>query len=119
MAYSLSCNCTNCVNNERGLCEANNINVSGMNAHASQGTQCDTFMEKGLKNAFSSMSNINVAGELKQLYSNASIEMAPNIRCSALNCRYNSNQMCTANDVKIDGTRAITSSKTCCDTFIE
>lgn len=119
MTYSLSCNCTNCVHNERGLCDANNINVSGMNAHNSNATQCDTFMEKGLKNAFTSMSNINAAGELKQLYTNASIEMTPTIRCNALSCRYNNNQICSSNDVKIDGSRAITSSKTCCDTFIE
>ena len=32
-----------------GLCSANTIKVSGLNAHSSSLTQCETFAEKGLK----------------------------------------------------------------------
>lgn len=119
MQNKLSCSAANCVHNMSGLCSANNVNVSGMSAHTSISTQCDTFAEQGLKNSLANVTNMNIPGQIKQLFNSASVEMSPSIRCEAQNCRYNNDRVCNAQNVQIDGPGALTSSRTCCETFIE
>ena len=119
MNEALSCSATNCVHNVSGLCSANTINVKGSEAHTSNSTMCETFAEKGLKNALANVANMNVVGEFKQIFNSSSIEMSPAIRCEAQNCLYNEDKICKANNVQIDGRSALTSSKTSCETFIE
>jgi hypothetical protein len=119
MQGTLSCSATNCVHNQSGLCSASSINIGGSNAHASSSTQCDTFAEKGLKNSLNNVMNMNVTGQFKQIFNSASIEMTPNIRCDAQNCKYNDNKICKAPNVLVNGPGALTSSRTCCETFIE
>lgn len=119
MNGSLSCSATNCVHNMSGLCSANTINVAGNGAHSSSSTQCETFAEKGLKNSLMNAANVNIPGQFKQLFNSASIEMNPTIRCNAENCKHNNNKMCNAQNIQVSGPGALTSSKTCCETFIE
>ncbi|KYH35383.1 hypothetical protein CLTEP_05590 [Clostridium tepidiprofundi DSM 19306] len=119
MNGSLSCSATNCVHNMSGLCSANTINVSGIDANTSSSTQCDTFAEKGLKNSLMNAANVNISGQFRQLFNSSSIEMSPIIRCTAERCKYNENKVCNAANVQITGPGALTSSKTYCETFVK
>jgi hypothetical protein len=101
-----------------GLCSANIIHVLGSGAHTSRETMCDTYAAKGFKNAVTHLPNMNVAGEIKQLFTNESIQMSPGIKCEAINCRYNEERVCHARNVQIYGPRAESSEGTQCETFI-
>jgi len=113
----LSCSAENCVHNMAGLCSANTIQVLGSNAHSSSLTQCGTFAEKGLKNAISNVFNMNIPGELRQAFTNSSIEMSPHIECDAVSCTYNIDKKCSADYIQIHGPGALTSARTQCQTF--
>ena len=51
MSNKLNCTADTCVNNINNLCSANTIHVEGNIASTSSETQCETFSEKGFKNA--------------------------------------------------------------------
>lgn len=116
MSLELSCSALDCVHNLSGLCSANKIHVLGAGAHSSTETMCDTFA-KGFKNAVTHVTNMNVAGEIKQLFTNSTIEMSPIIKCEAINCIYNEERVCRADNVMIYGPRADGSEGTQCETF--
>ncbi|MDP4090449.1 MAG: DUF1540 domain-containing protein [Bacillota bacterium] len=114
----LSCSAVNCVHNMSGLCSANRILVNGMSAHSSSGTQCETFAEKGLKNAITHFTNINISGEIRQLMDRDGIHMYPEVGCNAVSCRYNDDRKCQADGLMIMGAHAETSDGTYCETFV-
>lgn len=117
MYGELSCSAINCVHNLSGLCSAINIHVIGSGAHSSAETMCNTFSEKGIRNAFTHLTNINIGGEIKQLFTNSSIEMSPIIKCDAFNCKYNENRDCTARNIQVHGPDANSTEGTQCVTF--
>lgn len=117
MSGQLSCSAINCVHNMSGLCSANTIHVLGSGAFTSSQTMCNTFAEKGLKNAIANIGNMNIVGEIKQVFTKESIEMSPAIKCEAINCLYNSNRICSADHVQIQGLDANGSEGTDCETF--
>ena len=119
MRGTLSCTATICVNNMSGICSASIIHVSGLNAHSSEATQCETFAEKGLKNSLVNVLNMNVVGEFKQVFSSESIEMSPRIRCQAENCKHNEKRICIAEYIMVNGVGALSSERTECETFKE
>lgn len=119
MRGTLSCNATNCVNNMSGICSASTISVLGSNAHSTEETQCETFAEKGLKNSFNNVLNMNVIGEFKQAFNNDTIEMSPRIRCEAINCIHNEEEICVAHNIMVNGREALSSERTECETFKE
>lgn len=113
----LSCSAETCVHNLNGLCSANKIHVAGVSAHTSDGTQCGTFAQKGFVNAVTNMFNMNVSGEIRQLFNNDSIAMSPKIECDAVRCVYNADRECNANSVQVMGMHANNSAGTQCETF--
>lgn len=113
----LSCSAVNCVHNMSGLCSARKIEVDGPHATTSSNTECNTFASKGIKNAFTSMGNMNIGGEFKQVFDRDSIEMSPQIKCQAENCTYNEERICKATNVQINGREAMSSDSTQCETF--
>ncbi len=115
----LSCTATNCVNNMSGICSAITINVSGSSAHKSEETQCETFAHKGLKNSLANVLNMNVVGEIKQVFNHESIVMNPRIRCEATNCEHNEKKICVAFNILVEGLGDSDSHETQCDTFLE
>jgi len=119
MRGTLSCTATNCVNNMSGICSASTIEILGSNAHSREETQCDTFAEKGLKNSFNNVFNMNVIGEVKQAFNNETIEMSPKIICEVINCMYNADDKCEAHNIMVYGKDAICCEKTECETFKE
>ncbi len=68
-----------CVNNVSGICSAITIHISGINASNSEETRCKTYSTKGLKNSLANVLNLNVVGELKQVFNNESIVMNPRL----------------------------------------
>jgi Domain of Unknown Function (DUF1540). len=121
MSRSLSCSAEKCVHNVNKLCSAYKIHVNGHEAHGSSGTQCDTFAEKGFLSAVTNLYNMNVAGEFNQILnsSNSNGSMSPKVECEAVNCNYNSNKYCTANDLQISGINAASDEDTRCETFVD
>lgn len=119
MQTELSCNAGNCVNNINGLCSAKEIKINGEMASSSMETLCETFAERSFTNAISNMPNMNLGGEIKQLFSQDSIEMSPSIACDAVKCSYNENRACHASNVQINGPVADMSKETVCETFIQ
>lgn len=119
MSVKLSCSALGCVQNMSGLCGANSIEIFVSNAHCSAATQCNTFSEKGLKNAITNMVNMNVVGEVKQIFTESSIEMSPKIECEAVACRYNDNKLCCATNIQIIGSSTEGKEDTQCETFTE
>lgn len=117
MNGSVSCSASNCVHNISGLCSANKIEVEGKAAHSSSGTDCNTFAEKGIKNAFTNLTNMNISGEFKQLFSKDTIEMSPVISCTARPCKHNASGLCDAESVMIFGAGAVNTEGTQCETF--
>jgi len=117
MNGELSCSALSCVHNMSGLCSANQIHVLGGSAHSSAETMCNTFAEKGIKNAFTHLTNMNFGGEVKQLFTNSSIEMSPIIKCDALNCTYNDSRACSAPNIQVHGPDATSTEGTQCETF--
>lgn len=115
----LTCNAENCVHNTSGLCTAKNIHINGASAHSAEYTSCSTFAQKGFKNAFTNMFNMNVGGEIRQLFNNSSIEMKPIISCDAVNCVYNMNKICEASHIQIQGLGALNFTSTSCQSFQE
>ncbi|MBZ9636837.1 DUF1540 domain-containing protein [Clostridium sp. FP1] len=115
----LSCSAVNCVNNISAICSARTIHVSGSNAHSSEGTQCENFSEKGLKNSLINVLNMNVVGEFKQAFNSDSIEMSPMIRCEAIYCKHNEKKLCLAGNIIMYGKDALSIEKTECETFEE
>lgn len=115
----LSCGALNCVYNMSGLCSARKIQVDGEDAHESEGTDCGTFEQRGLKSAFTNMANMNIGGELRQVFDKDTIDMSPQIKCDAVRCSYNADKICHASNVQISGHGAETSIETKCETFIE
>lgn len=114
----LTCSSAECVHNMSGLCSANTIHIGGRVANTSAGTECDNFAQKGIKNAFLNVANMNVPGEIRQLFRNDSVQMSPSIKCEAGNCAHNVNAECSASDVQIYGPGAEDVKGTQCETFI-
>lgn len=126
MRGTLSCSATICVNNMSGICSASTINISGASAHSSEETQCENFDEKGLRNSLSNVLNLNIIGEFRQAFDNDSIEMSPRIRCEAVNCKHNEEELCIAKNIMVSGIDALGNEETAssiketqCETFDE
>lgn len=117
MRTKLSCSAANCIHNANGLCSANSIMVEGLSASTSTGTDCKTFEEKSFTSAYSSFSNMNFTGEIKQIFNKDKIELMPEVKCEAENCKYNMAQTCKAENVQIYGPGANSSVGTQCETF--
>ena len=119
MSGKLNCSADGCVHNMSGSCSANYISVEGNQAHTSKSTECNTFARKGFVNAFANVGNMNITGEFKQFVNKDDAVMNPSIKCGAINCTHNMDQICGASNVTIQGPGATSSDGTQCDTFIE
>jgi len=119
MSGKLNCSADGCVHNMRGLCSANHISVEGNQAHTSKSTECNTFEQKGFVNAFTNVTNMNISGEIRQFVNKNDSAMGPSIKCAAINCTHNVDEICGASSVAIHGPGATSSEGTQCETFVE
>ncbi len=100
----LKCNVTNCTNNERNLCIRPNITVDGSTAQTSCDTYCHSF-------------NRRTEGAKNSILGTPSAKKETDIKCSATQCTYNSDNYCTATQVEVGGNGACRCSETECTTF--
>ena len=98
----LKCGVVTCVHNKQNYCELDAIEVVGSSAQVSEQTSCGSFMEK--------------KGES---YSNSAKEASPtsNIKCQAVECKYNDSYKCYAGKISVTGTDAKKTEETECATF--
>ncbi len=87
---NLICKATNCVHNSNCECMAGVISIRGGQATDVKETSCATFVIEG-GYGLDNFSN----------YYDKSKTMPENIRCSAVNCRYNEERQCYAGNVQI------------------
>lgn len=115
----LICSAINCVNSIDGLCTAKIIHISGKDINSNNKTYCNTFSHRTLKNSLASISNVNVVGEIKQIFNKNSIVMSPKITCEIDKCGYNFRGECISLNVQIRGVNCNSSQCTECETFSE
>lgn len=116
MDNNLKCDATKCVYNMNRLCSAKEIEVQGEDTMGGRFTFCGTFEERGVGNMVSGLGNMNLRGEIAQLFS-ADQELDPRVGCNAHNCIYNNDQQCHADHVNIVSEIAETAAQTECQTF--
>ena len=100
----INCDVTNCSHNDKHICYANMINVSGKSANKNSDTCCASFLDS------------SCYGELtNNAYQPGSPCSA--IGCNVHTCTYNSNNLCNANSIHVDGDNTNLYSETNCKTF--
>ena len=99
----LICEAVNCGNNHEHLCCLDEIEVCGCDAQTRDCTCCGSFIE-GRHATMSAFGDISASAETE-------------IACEAEACVYNSDGMCSALNVEIDGSYAHRMDATLCRTF--
>ncbi len=101
---ALKCTAVKCIYNKEQLCSKGDIQVTGGHASVEDETACESFREhKGMTNKSDAGCGCG-QDEIK-------------VACSAVTCMYNKNKDCHAGAIDIHGSKACTSSETCCATF--
>lgn len=100
---NLECGVKNCSHNSDNKCNLDSIKIEGRGAETTEGTLCSSFVLK------------------KEGYKNSTCDCSPSIKseivCDAVNCTYNSSNMCTAKGIDVEGSNACVSGETECTTF--
>lgn len=99
----LSCGVDTCIHNHDKYCCISNISVGGAKAMSEGETCCDSFIEKK-----DSITNCCVDHKCNPVV---------DVSCKALNCQYNEDCKCHAEDIHIDGSSACHCHDTRCETF--
>lgn len=103
----LRCNCFDCAYNDKGgKCFARNISIDGRSAQTTSETNCATYTPDT-----ANFTNMEFANDFMDLGAAKAATDAPSISCDAMNCRFNTNQRCTASNVLINKKNAS------CETF--
>lgn len=116
MDNKLVCSANHCVHNMNNACGAAKVQIKGGGTQTGDNTFCHTYAERSIKNYFAGMTNTNVVGGITQILSGHQV-MDPQVACDATNCTYNSNYMCGAQELKINGPSATVEQQTECQTF--
>ena len=100
----INCSVTNCSHNNENTCFANVINVGGKSAKKDCDTCCASFLDD--KHYDHLTSNINEKGN-----------ECTAITCNVGTCTYNSNNLCNAESIDVNGKDVNLYSETNCSTF--
>ena len=103
MDTNLRCDATRCVHNNSNYCYAGRISIDGRLADDIDDTYCSTFKEKDYQQFTSS-----IYGEHK-----LNPTTTQSIKCDAVKCKYNYNNLCKSENIKINSGNAS------CDMFVE
>lgn len=101
---ALVCSAQNCIFNNAMYCSRGDIKVGGEDAKVCQDTCCESFEERKRENMRSSMGSPSIESDIK---------------CEAVNCKYNNECICHAEHVDISGAAACRCDETECVTFDE
>lgn len=104
----LKCTAKNCLYNQSSYCTRNRIHVQGTYAIEDEDTQCGTF--KMCDNCPEGALKLEIA------YLDDGNEHL-SINCDCINCKFNENELCHKDIVKISGLKAQTRQDTACESF--
>ena len=93
---NLICDATRCIHNNANYCYAGRISIDGRLADDIDDTYCCTFKEKDYQQFTSSICGNN----------NLSSITTANIKCDAIKCKFNENQLCSSRAIKINSGNA-------------
>lgn len=99
----LDCNVSNCFYNKEKKCSKENILIEGSEATTPTETNCSSFRDQGC-----GCSAKNATEAPKD---------SLQVNCRAKHCKYNKNQMCSAEHIGITGANACVTSETECASF--
>lgn len=102
----INCSVTNCSHNKDYTCFANMINVGGKSAQNSVDTCCASFLDSATYGHLTN--NINHEGY-----------ECDAISCNVSSCTYNSNSLCYADSIEVEGDNVNIYTQTNCATFRE
>ncbi|MCK9536530.1 MAG: DUF1540 domain-containing protein [Bacilli bacterium] len=107
----LKCDVNSCIFFQNNNCTRSSIVVKGPTALDEAETRCHSYHRKmpNDKNDFLYQIEIGSIGE---------INYHMPVYCEAINCKYNLYQVCYAKDIKIGGSRALSTKDTFCSSFI-
>lgn len=104
----LTCTVDTCIYNQDKYCIRNRIHIQGKLAKTDMETQCGSFKLKQDENKNIYMTEFARFGAVNEHLS---------IDCDSVNCAYNSNLLCSKNNVKIEGCEAVQRYDTLCKSF--
>jgi len=99
----INCEVTNCSHNDSGICHANIVGIVGSSAQRENDTCCSSFLNEL---TYAHLTN-------NALESGA----CDSLKCSVVTCAYNSNHLCTLEEIKIKKKNADYYTQTDCASF--
>lgn len=103
---NLDCTVYGCTYNADNSCTRGNIQVGGHEAIKSSETVCRSFELKGSTGEKNAMRS-----------STASASRPTDVSCDAVKCRYNKEEKCHAEHIRVAGVHAVASGETECGSF--
>lgn len=100
----INCDAINCSHNNDKICFANVVNIGGKNAKKDCDTCCGSFLDQN--NYGDLTNNVNDKGS-----------QCSALTCNVVSCSYNSNNLCNADAIQVDGKGANLYTETFCSTF--
>ncbi|MBZ9632907.1 DUF1540 domain-containing protein [Clostridium sp. FP1] len=100
----INCSVSNCSHNDENTCFANIINVGGKSAKKDCDTSCASFLDSKIYSDLTN--NINENGN-----------QCSAITCNVGTCTYNSNDLCNAKSIDVNGNNVNLYLETNCSTF--
>lgn len=101
----INCEVTKCSHNCEYTCYANRVNIGGQGAKKIDDTCCGSFLDKSHYSTLTNNTNSD---------SNKACDC---LVCEAETCIYNSNKLCIADNIKVNGSNANVYMETACATF--
>lgn len=101
------------------MCTARVIHIEGKDINSGNKSYCKTFSDRTLRSTLAGMVNMNIIGEVRQVFKKNSIVMSPKVTCEIHKCGYNFRGECIALNVQIYGTNCYSKQCTECETFIK
>ncbi|WP_296647368.1 DUF1540 domain-containing protein [Romboutsia sp. 13368] len=99
----INCSVENCSHNSSGVCYANRIDVGSKGATDEDQTCCGSFLDR--KHYSTLTNNTNDDGPCDCIV------------CTAENCTYNNNKLCTADVIQVTGDNVRIYTEAICSTF--
>ena len=99
----INCSVANCSHNSTGLCYANSIDIVGSSARKDYDTCCGSFLNKL---HYSELTNNTLSSG-----------PCDYLKCTVETCSFNSNKLCTLDNIQVSGQKVEYHTQTECDSF--
>lgn len=99
----INCQVTNCSHNNSGLCYANCVDIVGSSVKKDYDTCCGSFLNK-----------LHYSELTCNTLSSGSCDC---LKCTVVTCAFNSNKLCTLDNIQVGGEHVEYYTQTECDSF--